>query len=206
MAKIEVEHRGRLTSEKYEELLSFFNEEAKFIDEKKRFSIIYATSKESVREDRDNPIDLKLRVTNGQPEIALKYGRWSGNDARKEFGFHINSDQYDDFLEFLKILGYDKAILMANTKKDYLYHGIEFSLVEVPDWGYYFEAEILTAEDKIDEANEIISKEIKELGLSVLNEEDFCDLLDELNNRPGCRIDLDKDDITDLKAKYKDYF
>lgn len=204
MAKIEVEHRGRLTSKKYEELLSFFNTEAKYIGEKKRFSIIYATSKKSVREDKDNPIDLKLRITNGQPEIALKYGKWSGNDARKEFGFHIDPDQYDDFVEFLKILGYSRAVLMANAKKDYLYKDIEFSLVEVPDWGYYFEAEVLTDEDKVDEANETISKEINKLGLKVLDEEDFYDLLDELNNRPGCR--LNEINANELRSKYGSYF
>lgn len=206
MAKVEVEHRGRLTTEKYNELLKFFEKNGRSSGIKKRFSIIYATSKKTVREDKDNPIDLKLRITNGQPEIALKYGKWSGNDARKEFGFHIDPDQYDDFLEFLNILGYNKAVIMANTKQDYIYHGVEFSLVEVPGWGHYFEAEILIDDDKIDDANKKIDAEIKLLGLKVLSEEDFYDLLDELNNRPGCRVDLDKKSIDKLKKKYKDYF
>ncbi len=208
MVKIEVEHRGRLTAEKFNDLTKLFSKKAKFISVKKRFSIVYSNNieKKSVREDKDNPIDLKLRVTNGQPEIALKYGKWSGKDARREFGFHIASEQYENYIEFLKILGYDQAVLMANTKYDYRYHDVEFSLVEVPDWGYYFEAEMLVEENQKKAAEKKIDAEVEALGLKVFSEEEFYDLLDELNNRPGVKIDLSKVETSDLKKKYGEYF
>lgn len=206
MTKYEVEHRGLLTAEKYDELIRFFDKNAKNCGTKKRFSIIYSTSKKSVREIKDDPIDLKLRVTNGKSEIALKYGKWSGKDARREFGFEIDTDQYDDFIEFLKILGYHKAVLMDNIKHDYIYRGIEFSLVEVPHWGYYFEAEIMSNEKEIDKANKKLDSEIAALGLVVLGEQEFYDLLDEFNNRPGYRIDLKKVTPDELRIRFGKYF
>ena len=205
MAKVEVEHRGRLSQERFLELKEYFSKNAKFIGRKKRFSIIYVTSEDFVREVKDDPVDLKLRITNGKPEVALKYGKWSGKDARREFEFKIEKEQFIDFAEFLKILGYKKAVLMANTKYDYLYKGTTLSLVEVPDWGHYFEAEILVDENKIVSADQKVEKILSHLKLKVLNEEEFFELLDEFNNRPGYKVDLEKVKISELLKKYKDF-
>lgn len=206
MAKIEVEHRGRLTPEEFSRIRKYFQKNAKFLGEKRRFSIIYTTSVLSTREAKNDKIDLKLRITNSQPEIALKYGKWSGKDARKEFIFDIDPEQYDDFVEFLKILGYHRAIMIANTKHDFLFHGIEFSLVEVPDWGHYFEAEILSEEDKVKNSIQMIEKELKALKLKACDNKDYYKLLDELNNRSGARVDLNDLSTSKIKKKFKKYF
>lgn len=206
MAKIEVEHRGLLTPNKYTELLSFFENNGKFIDVKKRFTLINNTSNESVREVKEELIDIKLRVTNKKPELAVKYGKWSGKDARREFNFFLEEDQYSEMLEFLKILGYKKFALMANTKHDYSYHGIDFSLVEVPEWGYYFEAEIVSDAQSAQEADKQLDAEIKSLGLSVLTDEEYYDLLDSLNNRPDYKVDFGKSELSEIKKRFSEYF
>lgn len=206
MANIEVEHRGLLSAKKFNELKKFFNANGKFIGTKKRFSMINNTSDKTVREVKDDPIDLKLRITNKKPELAIKYGKWSGKDARKEFNFFLEEDKYDDMLEFLQIMGFNKFVIMVNTKYDYGYRGIEFSLVEVPEWGYYFEAEISTKQGMEKEAEKKIDREIAALGLKVLNEEEFYDLLDDLNNRDGFRIDLRKISFKNIQNKFSDYF
>lgn len=206
MAKIEVEHRGLLNEFKFKELMKHFLKRGKFLGKKKRFSVIYTSSEKSVREVKGDPIDLKLRIANGEGELALKYGKWSGKDARKEFNFDLRADQFEEMIEVLKILGYTKIVLMANTKMDYLYKGIEFSLVEVPDWGYYFEAEIIATEKTKDIAIAKIDKETEKLGLKILEEEPFYDLLDELNNRKGYRFDLTKTEFSVIKKQFLDYF
>ncbi|MFA7243839.1 MAG: CYTH domain-containing protein [Patescibacteria group bacterium] len=205
MSQMEVEHRGLLTAEKFEHLNSFLSKEGTFLGKKKRFSMIKSASIKSIREVKDDPVDLKIRITNGQAELACKYGKWSGKDARKEYNFEFETKKFTDFIEFLKILGFTKYVLMANTKYDYEYRGVEFAVVEVPDWGHYFEAEILTDEENVADANKILDKEIDALGLKVLGEEEFYDLLDELNSRPGYRIDLEKDKLSDILEKFKEY-
>ncbi len=206
MSKIEVEHRGLISSKEFEKLKSFFTKEGKFLGQKKRFSMILNTSHKTVREVKDDPVDLKIRVTNGQAEVAFKYGKWSGKDARKEFNFDFETEKFADFMEFLKLIGFSKFVLMANTKYDYLYRGVVFSLVEVPNWGHYFEAEILTDENNVVKADQIINSGLKKLGLKILDEEGFYDLLDGFNNREGYRVDLNKTPFSEIKDRFIEYF
>ena len=44
--------------------------------------------------------------------------------------------------------------------------GVEFSLVEVPGWGYYFEAEILTDEAEIEKAHKKIEETVINYNIS----------------------------------------
>jgi len=209
MPKIEVEHRGILTEEKFKELNEFFKKKGKFLGKKGRFSVIYFVSKKKVKkveELKNVPIDLKLRITNKKTELVLKYGKWGGKDARKEFIFPINSNKFDEMIEFFKILGFYHGAL--NTTKTYLYKykGIEFALVKVPDWGYYLEAEMLVNESDIKKANAKIIGEYKRLGLRVLDDKEFRELLDDLNNRKGYRFNFKKQKISDIKKRFIDYF
>ncbi len=207
MTKVEVEHRGNLNKEKFHELKTFFDKKADFLGLNERFSVIY-----SQREDNKNtelyehPTDLRVRVTNGQGELVLKYGKWSGSDARKEFLFPIEKEKFDEMIEFLKILGHYHGVLQATTTHLYYYREIEFSLVDVPGWGYYFEAEIATNPEAIETANEKIKKECKELDLEVLDHEGFCELLKSLNDRPGHRFNLKEQDFSEIKKRFEKYF
>jgi len=209
MPKIEVEHRGILNEKKFKELNRFFRKKGKFLGKKDRFSIIYFVSKKKVKkveELKNVPIDLRLRITNKKTELCLKYGKWSGKDARKEFLFSVNSSRFDEMVEFLKILGFYRGVLNATKTYVYKYRGIEFALVEVPNWGYYFEAEMMVNKNDIKKANEKIVKECEKLGLKVLDDKEFCKLLDDLNNRKGYRFDFKKQKFSDIKKRFIDYF
>lgn len=206
MAKVEVEHRGLLTEKKFKELNKFLKKNGKFLEEKDRFSVIYSPrGKETFKLGR-SPIDLKLRITNKKTELVLKYGKWSGNDARKEFLFPIDSKKFEEAAEFLQILGFYYGVLQATKTYLYLYKGIEFAVVKVPGWGYYFEAEIATEKDKIKSANIKIMSACKELDLNVLNDKDFYKLCETLNKRPGFRFNFKKQKFSDIKKRFVDYF
>jgi adenylate cyclase class IV len=207
MAKFEIEQRGRLSKEKFLELDKIFRKDGEFVDVKKRLSLIWCTSVNSAAEVKDEKIDLRLRVTNGEGEVVLKHGKWSGSDSRKEFSFPVkDADNFWDYLEFVRILGYHKFLVTDTIKNDYHYKGIEFSLVEIPKWGYYFEAEILVDEDGIDAANKKIEEIVHSVGLELIDETGYHELLDSINARPGSRIDLDTVDMDDLKSKFEVYF
>lgn len=206
MVKIEVEHRGLLTEKKFKELNNFLKRNGKFLGEKDRFSVIYSPrGKEKLRVVR-SPIDLKLRITNKSSELVLKYGRWSGNDARKEFFFPIDSKKFEEMTEFLKIIGFYYGVLQATKTFLYLYNGVEFALVKVPNWGYYFEAEIVVDSGGVSAAEEKTAVACQELGLKVLSDKDFCKLLENLNERPGFRFNFKKQNFSDIKKRFIDYF
>ncbi|PIP19097.1 hypothetical protein COY23_00125 [bacterium (Candidatus Torokbacteria) CG_4_10_14_0_2_um_filter_35_8] len=207
MPKIEVEHRGLLSKEKFEELKSFFSKKGKFSGEKKRFTLLYSTKHISkVKYWKDDPIDLKLRITNKKAELIMKYGRFSGKDSRKEFVFEIDSDKFDEMVEFLKILGFNKGKLHDTHSYIYMYKGVEFALVEIPKWGYYFEAEILTSKKKIDEASQKIENLCRELRIEAMGQNKFYEVIDELNNREGYRFDLRKQKFSEIQERFKEYF
>lgn len=208
MPKIEVEHRGILTEKKFAELNNFFKKNGKFLGEKDRFSLIYFDhGKEAdFNLQKDNPVDLRLRITNKKSELVLKYGKWGGKESRKEFFFPIDSKKFEEMAEFLHILGFYYGGLQATKTNVYKYKGFEFALVKVPGWGYYFEAEILTAQDKADIADKKVEAICRELGLEVLNDKDFYKLCTELNDRPGFTFNLKKEKFTDIKNRFKDYF
>lgn len=208
MTQIEVEYRGSLNKKQFKELNIFLKKNGKFLGEKDRFSVIYFShgKGENFDLDRDNPIDLRLRITNKKSELVLKYGRWSGNDARKEFSFPIELKKFEEAIEFLMILGFYYGVLQATKSYLYRYKGVEVVLVDVPQFGYYFEAEILISPDKIEEADKKITIVCKELNLSILSDNDFYKLCEDLNDRLGFRFNFKKQKFSDIKKRFIDYF
>ncbi len=207
MTKIEVEHRGAMKEGKFHELKAFFDKEGEFLGINERFSVIYSQRKDDqIKEVFEDPKDLKVRITNGKGELVLKYGKWSGNDARKEFLFPIEKEKFDEMIEFLKILGFYHGVLQATKTYLYRYKEIDFSLVEVPGWGYYFEAEVVTVSSDIEKVNERITKECEDLGIEVLDHKGFCKLLESLNARPGHRFNFKKEEFSEIKKRFSEYF
>ncbi len=206
MIKVEVEHRGYLTKKKFNELNNFFKKNGKYFGKQDRFSVIYwPQGKETFKLHR-SPIDLKVRITNKKAELVLKYGKWSGNDARKEFLFSIDSKKFEEMIDFLLILGFYYGVLQATTTYLFKYKEIEFALVKVPRWGYYFEAEIKTTKDQIKKTNQKIVSECEKLNIKTLNDKDFRKLLESLNNRPGFRFNFKKQKFSDIKKRFIYYF
>lgn len=206
MAKIEVEHRGSLTEKQFKELNKFLKKNGKFLEEKDRFSIIYSPrGKETFGLGRSK-IDLKLRITNKKTELVLKYGKWGGNDARKEFLFPIDSKKFEEAIEFLFILGFYYGALQATKSHLYMYKGVEVVLVDVPKFGYYFEAEISTDQNSVKSANQKIMSICKELNLGVFDDRGLRKLLRALNDRPGFRFNFKKQKFLDIKKRFKEYF
>jgi len=125
---IEVEVRGKIEDD-FDKVLDLFNQKAKFIEEKDRFSLIYFRHEvvKDVREIRDEKVDLRLRVTNKNAELTLNYGIWGGNDVRKEISIPILLDKFSDFVNSPElpmknvidptIIAKDKIIIPDNVVK-----------------------------------------------------------------------------------------
>lgn len=204
---IEVEYRGILPKEKFDNLRKFLDKEGKFVKEKDRFSIIYfPRGKERIKVSK-SPLDLRVRITNKKAEIVMKYGKSSGADARKEFSFPIAAEQFEEALEFLFIVGFYYGVLQATKTYVYTYQGIEFAVVYAPLFKqYYFEAEILANQESVENANQNIMSVVKNLDLDVLSEKDFYNWLDELSSKPELRFNFKKEQFSDMRKKFSDYF
>ena len=177
---IEIEIRGPLTKKKFNDLVYLFEAKAKKTAEKDRILIDYSTFLEGGVENRHK--DIRLRITNGIPEIIVKIGEWGGTEQRKELSAFTKKGEFDTLVEIFGVLGFCKGMLCVRKSKVYEYKGIEFALVEVPGHSYYYEAEKMA--HKNEDAEKII-KEIndvcKNLGLEVFDKKQFFEYIDTLN-------------------------
>jgi len=177
---IEIEIRGPLSKEKFEELIKIFDKEGKKTSEKDRVLIDYSTFLEGGIENRKK--DIRLRSTNNIPEIIVKIGEWGENEQRKELSIFGKPGEFDTMVEIFGELGYKKGMLGERKSKVYDYKGIEFALVEVPGHSYYYEAEKMA--DKNENGEELITEiknVCKELGLEVFDKEQFFKYVENLN-------------------------
>ena len=72
---IEVEVSGALSAEKNAELIDFFEKNGKKVATKHRVLIDYSTFLGDGLRNRKK--DIRLRITNGNPEIIVKLGDWN---------------------------------------------------------------------------------------------------------------------------------
>ncbi len=135
--------------------------------------------------------DIRVRTTNGVPEIIIKLGGWGGVDeSRKELSVVGRKGEFDKMIQMMAALGHKQGIVAIRKGKIYDYKGIEFSLVEVPNHSYYFEAEKMVsdeAEKKI--AIKEIMKICGELKLETLTQQGFFDYIHELNTKVNEQFD-----------------
>ena len=207
MKNIEVEVRGPLNESELKKAKSFFDQNAKFIKEKDRLTLLYYKDKvpKNVMEDRNNPVDLRLRITNKKPEFMLKYGIWSGSDSRKEFSFPFEFEKFEEAIEFFKIIGWHICVGYSTKTYVYEYKNIEFALVDMLELeDNYFEAEIMAHENEdLEKIKSSLVKFCKELGFREYEGNEFEDLCNKANTIS--QFDFNKDSFADLKKKFKEF-
>lgn len=194
---IEIEIRGPLSKEKFNSLVGFFDKEGKKLTEKDRILIDYSTFLEGGVENRKK--DIRLRVTNGIPEIIVKLGKWGGADQRKELSVLTNPNSFATLVEVFGELGFTKGMLCSRKSKVYEYKEVEFALVEVPNHSFYYEAEKMAHEN---ESAEQITEEIKrvclDLHLEMFDQKTFFEYIDTLNKEAN--------EVFDYTVRSQNYF
>lgn len=188
---IEVELRGLLTKEQYDGLNETLAGASGLKEEKYRILLDYSTflPGEGIEERKK---DIRVRVTNGIPEIVVKLGSWGGSESRKELSFKGSPGSFDTLVEIFGNLGFTKAVLCERRTRAYDYKGVEFALVEVPGHSYYFEAEKMAhGEVDMSEVESEIRTVCEELGLSILTKEDFFRYIDTLNKEANAVFEFD---------------
>jgi predicted adenylyl cyclase CyaB len=194
---IEIEIRGPLSKEEFETLVKFFEEKGRKKSEKDRVLIDYSTFLEGGVENRQK--DIRLRVTNGIPEIIIKVGEWGGAEQRKELSVFTKPGEFDTLVEIFGELGFGKGMLCERKSKVYEYKDVEFALVEVPGHSYYYEAEkMANNKENGDELIKEIENVCKELNLNIFGKKQFFEYIDKLNKEAN--------EIFDYKNYTPNYF
>lgn len=180
---IEVEIRGRLTSEEYQRLKALFTEKGKHVESHVREMIrLYdypGFSEDPVKRE----VDIRLRDTDGRCEIMVKRKMSEDNTARHELSLQLHDSNLDTAKEILKALGYAKGLWMHRKKDIYSYNGVEWSLVEAPKGYLYYEAE-KEVDDAAHaaEAEAALKAEASTLGLPVFSADEYRTFIEELSS------------------------
>jgi Adenylate cyclase, class 2 (thermophilic) len=199
----EVEARGELTVSLDQIIKRFRKLNAKFLGKTRRFSLIYLRNKSA---DKNDPIDLRIRVTNGKSEIVLKYGKWGAFDNREEVAVPIDTKDFSDAVEMLKLLGLSHGIINVNDRCKFRYKGIEFVFVD-NGIATYFEAErLIKSRSKIEKERNYVTRICNELGMKPFNDDEFYSLIDKINGAADRQFDLNNERFEDIKNKFKQYF
>lgn len=194
---IEIEIRGPLSKKEFDSLVKFFEKKGKKKSEKDRVLIDYSTFLKGGVENRKK--DIRLRVTNGIPEIIVKFGEWGGSEQRKELSAFTKPGEFDTLVEIFGELGFRKGMLCVRKSKVYDYKDIEFALVEVPGHSYYYEAEKMATDgENGDKMIRQIKNVCKDLKLKVFNKKQFFEYIAKLNK--------ESNEIFDYKNHTPNYF
>lgn len=192
MKNIEVEVRGPLSEEQRCELTEKFEKEGKLIEEKNRFMICYPDPKSgSLVEDLNT--DIRVRDTNGTPELIVKHGKWGAVDeSRREYSLKGRPGQFHEMIEMLGVMGFEKGLAVVRFGKVYMYKGVEFSLMEVPGHSYFYEAEIMSKMEEKEESLKNLRKICKDLGLKIFTEKEFYDHINILNKEANKEFKIEE--------------
>jgi adenylate cyclase class IV len=204
MKDIEVEQRGPLTKTQLKELTAFFKKNAVFKGYKERILIDYSTflPGEGIKGRKK---DIRLRTTNGIPEIMIKLGSWGGSEQRKEVSLIAKKGEFDKLVQIFGLLGLTKGALVITKTNAFKYKGIEFAVVDVCGKRYIFEAEIMIKDKKnTAAAKSKIEKVIKELELKIYTDKEFYAYIEDLNKKQIAKT-FDYNNYTDgyFKKKFR---
>ena len=180
MAKnIEVEFSGPLSSEKAKDLIRFFGEYGEKVITKHRVLIDYSTFLGDGLKNRKK--DIRLRITNGDPEIIVKLGDWNSSNHRKELSVFTEVGSFDVLVQIFAELGYEKGMLCERITEAFNYDGIEFAVVEIPGHSYHFEAEMMSDESDVESAKKHIREVCEKLGMEIFTDEGYMEYIEKLN-------------------------
>lgn len=180
MAKnIEVEFSGPLSSEQAKDLIRFFGEYGEKVITKHRVLIDYSTFLGDGLKNRKK--DIRLRITNGDPEIIVKLGDWNSSNHRKELSVFTEAGSFDVLVQIFAELGYEKGMLCERITEAFNYDGIEFAVVEIPGHSYHFEAEMMSDESDVESAKKHIREVCEKLGMEIFTDEGYIEYIEKLN-------------------------
>ncbi len=164
---IEIEFRGPLTKNEFQKLLNFFQKEADFVKRMKRKTFVFF--------NKDKTLDLKVRTTDGVPEIVLKKG-FAGARRREEIIIPLKTDSTKEAVRIFSLLGHNKGIIAIRDNYIFNYKNIEFALVRCPGGYCFYEAELINNK-KVKNPEKHIEDVLKSLSLKVWSEKEVYDFM-----------------------------
>jgi len=158
---IELELRAEVKKSQYGRLLSKLRKEYRLISHTRRLSVMY------FGKAANESIDIRVRITNGKSEVAIKKGALYAHD-RMEFSQAIEKSQFVGMVKFYSIFGFKSEVAERETFNFDMGKQIIFSLVKAGDLAYA-EVEKMSTDFDVEKNRKQILSILKNFKLRVIN-------------------------------------
>lgn len=139
---IEIEIRGKLTKEKFDELFKKLNYSGILADHYHRLSLDLAPGFDPVTKTWKNSsgMDIRLKKSDDKEKLSVKMGTFQEKE-RKEVEVKLQTGQFLNALDFLEALGYNSGMIYYWESWEFDYSGVEIKLSKYTDEYFTFEIE-----------------------------------------------------------------
>lgn len=148
----EIEIRGKITKEKFEEIMALMKKEAKLKDHYKRLSVdISPGFNEETRSWKNlTGVDLRVKKSGNKEKISAKMGNFN-DKVREELDIKLEEGQLLSVIKMFVKLGFDKGMIYQWESSEFDYQDFEVKLSKYTDNYFTFEIESETGKNDPDD-------------------------------------------------------
>jgi|GEM_PF-2797887 len=138
----EIEIRGKITKEKFEEMFSLLSNKGELADHYHRLSIDISPGFDPELKTWKNSsgTDIRLKKSGEKEKLSLKMGGFQDKE-RREVEIKLQTGEFLSALDFLEILGYKSGMIYYWESWEFNYEGVEIKLSKYTDDYFTFEVE-----------------------------------------------------------------
>lgn len=178
---IEIEKRGLLSEEQYNEVTLFLNSHAESLEDDDKDLVYYIYD--------DKLLKVVQNISKRTAKVSLKMNTLGGGPAAQETEVFFNFDDFSNIKYIFDTIGNHRQVITGVQKrKNFLYKGCEIAVKWSNDYGYHFEIEKLTDTKEniknIEEEIEVLAQELKLTLLSEAELQEFQRKVEESKTAP----------------------
>ncbi len=173
---IEVEKRGLLTEEKYNELLAFLDEHAENLGEDDKDVVYYIYD--------DKLLKVVNNISKKNAKVSLKMNKLGDGVAALENEVTFSADDFSKMKDILGSIANPNQIIEGEQKrKNYVYKGCEIAVKWSKDYKHHFEIEkMIENKDDASEVEKELDGVVEELGLVSMTNDELKQFQQEVQN------------------------
>lgn len=131
-------------------------------------------------EMRAKKVDVRARVTNGNPEIVVKYGEW-GSGKRVETNVRCERGQFTSLVKAMVAMGLSEGVGCHRVIDRYRDDKLEVSIIEVPGYKTFYEAELQVPVEAADAAMSELQQWATKNGFQVFDKKEYLSFIEDLD-------------------------
>ena len=158
---IEVEIRSFISAEQYKELLSFFQQQGKFVNEDEQVTYYF-----------NSPQDLRIQKNRYYAKVWMKKGKIH-DDHREEIEIQVPVADFEKIEKLFVALGYSISIKWFRTRHSFIWKNITVAVDYTKGYGYILELEQMATEQSKEEVLRFLRQKLAELRIAETPKAEF---------------------------------